>query len=86
MPPSAKTIVRLDGTFLEVNSALCVMTGYKKDDLIGMTFQKSLIPTISSRREAGRFVGGWADPVLRWTSATSAQMAPLWVQLTWCGA
>ena len=47
--PIGQAIVGLDGTFLEVNSALCVMTGYKKDDLIGMTFQEITIPTISKQ-------------------------------------
>ena len=42
--PIGQAIVGLDGTFLEVNSALCVMTGYKKDDLIGMTFQEITHP------------------------------------------
>jgi diguanylate cyclase (GGDEF)-like protein/PAS domain S-box-containing protein len=42
--PIGQAIVGLDGTFLEVNPALCVMTGYEKDNLIGMTFQEITHP------------------------------------------
>ncbi len=42
--PIGQAIVGLDGTFLSVNSAFCAMTGFAKEQLLGMTFQEITHP------------------------------------------
>ena len=42
--PIGQAIVGLDGTFLEVNPALCRITGFTKDELTGVTFQEITHP------------------------------------------
>ncbi|WP_160006104.1 sensor histidine kinase [Nocardioides sp. AX2bis] len=37
--PIGKAIVELDGTWRQVNAALCELTGYTEQQLLGMTFQ-----------------------------------------------
>lgn len=42
--PIGQAIVALDGTFETVNAALCAITGYTRDELIGMRFQEITHP------------------------------------------
>lgn len=42
--PIGQAIVSLDGTFIEVNAALCQITGFSKEQLTTMTFQEITHP------------------------------------------
>ncbi|WP_437880820.1 PAS domain S-box protein [Pseudomonas sp. LRF_L74] len=42
--PTGKAIVGLDGRFIEVNSKLCAITGYRREELIERTFQQITYP------------------------------------------
>jgi PAS domain S-box-containing protein len=52
-------VARYDGPFVEVNSRACEMTGYTRDELLGMRFEEidafqSLLPRLQARDQTSR--------------------------------
>jgi PAS domain S-box-containing protein len=58
--PIGKAIVALDGMWLKVNRALCELTGYDEDELVGMTFQDLSHPDDAQAdiEQVGRLLSG----------------------------
>jgi PAS domain S-box-containing protein/diguanylate cyclase (GGDEF)-like protein len=81
--PIGQAIVGLDGTFLEVNAALCTMTGYEKDNLIGMTFQEITHPddVDADVEQANAVADGLIQTYAMDKRYIKADGSILWVQL-----
>jgi PAS domain S-box-containing protein len=82
--PIGKAIVALDGMWLKVNRALCEITGYSEDDLIGMTFQDLSHPDDSGAdlEDVGRLL---ADEIRSYRVEKRyirADGEPIWIALS----
>lgn len=82
--PIGKAIVGLDGSFREVNPALCRLTGYPSDTLLGKTFQEITHPDDldADMSQLAQLVAGEIDSYAMEKRYFRADGDMVWVMLT----
>ena len=73
-----------DGHFLEVNDRFCAITGYDRDEMLGMTFQEITHPDDlqPDLEQAGALLAGAIDTFSMEKRYLTKSGAPLWINLT----
>lgn len=71
-----------DGRFLEVNSRLCQMLDYRREELLEKTFEEVTLPTYRERRALGELLAGRRPSHVLEKQYIRKDGTPVWARLT----